>query len=262
MSDIVQELIIEATPENVFDALTLPDGIAEWWSNHVTAEPKVGSLNEIRFENGGIFKMEITDLEAGKKVYWRCRLSPHDWEGSTITWDITPISKGVRLLFGQHNLTVGDTGYSIEETCAGWEYFLESLKSYLETGKGTPYVYERSGDVPVMNHLPITPEERFATLIEALHSNPDVTPPSDGKAFGSSGLKIHNKIFSMLAGGRLVVKLPKSRVDVLVASGDGERFDPRKNGQVMKEWLTVEPASELEWLSLAKEAMEFAASQR
>ena len=81
MSDIVQELTIEATPENVFYALTLPDGITGWWSNHVTAEPVVGSLTEIRFENGGVFQMEITDLEVGKKVHWRVRLSPHDWRG-------------------------------------------------------------------------------------------------------------------------------------------------------------------------------------
>lgn len=141
MTDIVQELTIEATPENVFHALTEPDEIAEWWSNHVTAERKVGSFTEVRFENGGVMKMEITDLEVGKNVHWRCRLSPHNWEGSTITWDLTPISKGAKLLFGHHNLTVGDTSYSIEETRAGWEYFLLSLKSYLETGKGTPYVY-------------------------------------------------------------------------------------------------------------------------
>lgn len=141
MSDIVEELTIEAMPENVFHALTLPDGIAGWWSNHVIAECKVGSLTEVRFENGGVMKMEITDLEVGKKVYWKVRLSPHDWEGSTITWDLTLIAKGTKLLFGQHDLMVGATGYSIEETRAGWEYFLESLKLYLETGKGTPYVY-------------------------------------------------------------------------------------------------------------------------
>ncbi len=141
MSDIVQELTIEATPENVFHALTTSDGITGWWSNHVMAEPKVGSLTDVRFENGEVMKFEMTDLEVGKKVHWRCRLSPHNWEGSTITWDLTPTAKGTRLLFGQHNLTVGATGYRIEETRAGWEYFLESLKSYLETGKGTPYVY-------------------------------------------------------------------------------------------------------------------------
>lgn len=141
MSEIVQELAIEATPENVFYALTTSDGISGWWSNHVAAKPAVGSVTRVRFENGGAFHLEITELEFGKKVHWSVRLSPHDWEGSTITWDLTPISKGTRLLFGQHNLFVGPTGYRIEETHAGWEYFLLSLKSYLETGKGTPYVY-------------------------------------------------------------------------------------------------------------------------
>jgi hypothetical protein len=73
-----------------------------------------------------------------KKVHWRVRLSPPDWEGSIINWELTPISNGSRLLFGQHDLC---TGYSIDEARAGWEYLLLSLKLYLETGKGTPYVY-------------------------------------------------------------------------------------------------------------------------
>lgn len=117
-----------------------------------------------------------------------------------------------------------------------------------------------------MSHPSIAPEELFATVVEELLSNPDVTPPSDGtqsrKAFGSSALKIHNKIFAMLAGGKLVVKLSRSRVDALVASGDGERFDPRKNGQLMREWVSVEPTTVEGWLSLAQEAMEFVASKR
>src|ERR1700676_1996137 len=112
-----------------------------------------------------------------------------------------------------------------------------------------------------MNYLSITPEERFAKIIEELLRSPGVTPPSNGRAFGSSGLKIQNKIFAMLVRGKLVVKLPKSRVDEFIVSGAGERFDARRNGQLMKEWLTIEPASEEEWLSLAREAMAFVASK-
>src|SRR2546428_11532284 len=88
----------------------------------------------------------------------------------------------------------------------------------------------QTGGVPFMSHPPITPEERFATIVEALRSLPDVTPPSDGpqskKGFGTLGLKIQHKIFAMLVKGKLVVKLPKPRVDALLASGEGERFDP------------------------------------
>lgn len=113
-----------------------------------------------------------------------------------------------------------------------------------------------------MSHSPINPEERFAMVVEELLNYPDVTPPSEGKGFGSSGLKIHGKIFAMLVRDKLVVKLPKSRVDALVASGNGERFDPTKNGRLMKEWVTVEPTSTEEWLKLSQEAMEFVASKR
>jgi TfoX-like protein len=126
-------------------------------------------------------------------------------------------------------------------------------------------VFQR-GRVFFMSHPSFTPEERFAMIVEELRSLPDVTPPSDGpqpqKGFGASALKVQNKIFAMLVEGKLVVKLPKHRVEALIASGAGERFDPRHDGRLMKEWITVEPELEERWLHLAREAMEFVASQR
>ena len=113
-----------------------------------------------------------------------------------------------------------------------------------------------------MSHPPITPEERYATLVEALLSQADVTVGSPGKTgFGSSALQIRGKIFAMLVKGRLVVKLPRQRVDALVASGDGERFDPG-HGRLMKEWFSLAPTSEAGWLPLATEAMELVGSRR
>ena len=111
----------------------------------------------------------------------------------------------------------------------------------------------------------VTSNERFAKIVKALSGHPDVTPPSDTtqsrKKFGSSGLKINDKIFAMISSkGEFVVKLPEQRVDGLVTSGKGKRFDPG-HGRLMKEWLTVETTSEEVWLQLAKEAMEFVASK-
>ena len=71
---------------------------------------------------------------------------------------------------------------------------------------------------------------------------------------------MRGKIFAMLWRGRLVVKLPRARVDALVAAGEGERFDPRRDGRVMREWLVLETASQVEWLALAREALTFVGS--
>jgi len=102
----------------------------------------------------------------------------------------------------------------------------------------------------------MTPEERFDSLIDELLGTDGVTPPSPGRGFGSSALRIQNKIFAMLVRGRLVVKLPKTRVDELVAAGDGDHFDANK-GKPMKEWLSLDPGSALGWSPLAREALEF-----
>lgn len=140
MSEIALDLTIRATPEDVFHAIAEQDGITRWWANRVRAEPRVGAITEIRFDNGEVMEMEVTACAVGQTVQWRVRVAPHDWEGSTITWDLTATSNGTKLRFGQHDLVVGTTGYRIEQTRAGWEYFLGSLKSYLETGRGTPYL--------------------------------------------------------------------------------------------------------------------------
>ncbi len=100
-------------------------------------------------------------------------------------------------------------------------------------------------------------EERYEDLVGELLGIPEVTPPRGGGGFGRSALRFQNKIFAMLVRGRLVLKLPAARVDALVASGDGIRFDANK-GTPMKEWLSLEPESGLPWLPLAREALEHA----
>lgn len=63
----------------------------------------------------------------------------------------------------------------------------------------------------------------------------------------------------MLSRSQLVVKLPRERVEALSASGDGEPFDPRRDSRRMREWLALFPTSEIDWLPLAREALEFVA---
>jgi hypothetical protein len=106
---------------------------------------------------------------------------------------------------------------------------------------------------------PLSPDEAdalFERLVARFSADPSVTPPSGGTGFGAAALKVDGKIFAMLSGGDLVVKLPKQRVDELVASQTGAPFDPG-HGRVMKEWLTVAPAQSGRWDDLAAEALQF-----
>jgi len=122
-----------------------------------------------------------------------------------------------------------------------------------------------------LNHPPLTPDERYAALVDALLGSTDVTLGAAGKTgfgaagktgFGAAALRVHGKIFAMLVTDTLVVKLPRQQVDALIAAGEGERFAPRHDGRLMKEWVVVSPTSEGDWLPLAREALAFVAAQR
>ena len=104
----------------------------------------------------------------------------------------------------------------------------------------------------------MTPQDRFDEMVGDLVGLPGVTPPGQGKGFGAAALRVGGKIFAMLAQERLVVKLPAARVDELVGTGDGVRFDANK-GVPMKEWLSLDPESPLSWHQLAREALAFVA---
>ncbi len=102
----------------------------------------------------------------------------------------------------------------------------------------------------------MTPEERFERLVDEMSTEADVSPPTGGRGFGGSALTCRGKIFAMLVRGQLVVKLPRARVDALIAEGTGTPFDANK-GRPMKEWVGLAPTSGLDWSAVATEALAF-----
>ncbi len=134
MPTLVKELTIAATPQSVFNALTKPDEIVRWWADEARVKPEVGSLAEFRF-TGGIVELEIAELDTNKKVFWISKKG-YGFEGTTINWQLTPVENGTKLVFTQDGFAQVDQVY--EQDNATWGYFLASLKSYLETGQGTP----------------------------------------------------------------------------------------------------------------------------
>jgi hypothetical protein len=97
--------------------------------------------------------------------------------------------------------------------------------------------------------------ELFSALCGEYSGVTGVSVPEGGRGFGSTALKINNKIFAMLVDGRLVVKLPRTRVTELIDTGRGQPFDAGK-GKPMKEWVAL-TGNEAECRSLVVEAQAF-----
>ncbi|MCI4350103.1 MAG: TfoX/Sxy family protein [Thermoplasmata archaeon] len=81
------------------------------------------------------------------------------------------------------------------------------------------------------------------------------------EGFGTGSLFVGRKMFGLLDGsGALVLKLPPSRVQELIARGLGKPWHPG-TGKPLKEYVAVGPDRHATWLSLARESRQYMGSK-
>ena len=94
--------------------------------------------------------------------------------------------------------------------------------------------------------MPATTKQ-WTELVEDMTELPHVTA---GKMFGSPGLRTGKKFFAMHWEDKLVIKLPKDRVEAAVNAGAEPVM--QMPGRVMCAWVVI--GKPTEWSDLAEEA--------
>jgi uncharacterized protein YndB with AHSA1/START domain len=136
MVDILHRVgIADASPDEVYAALTTIDGLAGWWTVETTGVPDVGGTLEFRFPQGG-FDMLVREQVPGKRVLWEVVEGPPEWVGTTVRWDLTQVDGYTIVLFGHEGWR--EPVDFMAHCSTKWATFLMSLKQLLETGTGAP----------------------------------------------------------------------------------------------------------------------------
>lgn len=141
-------ITVAARPDSVFRALTT--GFEHWWTKPDRTIQAVGDRAKFTFPPGrSYWTFEAKRLVPGELVELECVEALHlhegkpreietEWLGTRAIWNISPTENGSLIRFEHVGLAPSLHCYEICE--AGWDrFFVESLKAYLDTGRGMPH---------------------------------------------------------------------------------------------------------------------------
>ena len=141
-ADYTTTIVVDQTPEKVFNAVTNPRG---WWSEEI--EGSTEKLNDEfthRYKDVHISKMKLIEVIPNQKVVWlvmdnyfKFTKDKSEWTGNKIIFEITEKDNKTQLQFTQLGLV---PEYESFEMCSdAWSnYIKNSLRSLIATGKGQP----------------------------------------------------------------------------------------------------------------------------
>ncbi|MDB5533841.1 MAG: Aha1 domain protein [Hyphomicrobiales bacterium] len=140
MPDIMHLLAVKAPADKVYDAITTPDGVRNWWTRTADLATKVGGTGAFRFPHYGPSsetQVRIDDLQRPARVAWSVLSSFHpEWRDTTIAFDMAENGDATRIAFAHRGFKEANEAYALFTT--GWAYYLVSLKRYVEIGEGGP----------------------------------------------------------------------------------------------------------------------------
>jgi uncharacterized protein YndB with AHSA1/START domain len=139
MPDIRHRVVMSAPLDQVYAAVATKEGLSDWWTRDgVRGESSEGSTIEFSFgqpEPAAV--MEVTRLDPEGQVRWHCVAGADEWVGTHLTFSLTPKDDETVVLFTHADWR--DPSDFMAHCSARWAYFLLSLKSLVETGRGTPF---------------------------------------------------------------------------------------------------------------------------
>ena len=143
LGPMLQAVEVEAGEDVIYQALTTSKGLASFWTPQSQAEPTVGSVAVFRFTGAPVdLKMRIDGLEPSKRVAWSCQGDFPHWEGTTVTWEMSPSAQGPRItvLFRHEGWGPDYPDMEYAHVNFTWGQIVGRVKAYCETGKPQPFL--------------------------------------------------------------------------------------------------------------------------
>ena len=140
-----KKITVTADVEFVYKAITKE--IDKWWTINSNDAVNVGDILTVKFGEPYFMSMQVEDSIPNKLLVWKVvsanmfvegsGINNDEWVGTKIHWKLSGAERGSDISLYHEGLIPSFDCYDICKD--GWDYFLGSLKAFLDTGTGSPH---------------------------------------------------------------------------------------------------------------------------
>jgi uncharacterized protein YndB with AHSA1/START domain len=142
---IEREIHVDASPEVVFEVVSSPEHLKEWWPDEAEIEPAAGATGHIVFHRAAPEEpvaVPITVVEAQPPQRFSFRWGheagtvPGPSDSLLVTFDLEPSGEGTRVRmtetgFRERGWEAAVLEQAYQEHSQGWDYFIPRLAQYV-----------------------------------------------------------------------------------------------------------------------------------
>jgi uncharacterized protein YndB with AHSA1/START domain len=142
---IEREIHVEASPEIVFEVVSRPEHLREWWPDEATFEPVPGATGELVFGDRGdpaghVPVLTVVEVEPPRRFsFWWSDDAEVAAEGNSllVTFDLEPAGAGttVRMTetgFREQGWEAAVLEEAYRDHVNGWDHFMPRLAQYVD----------------------------------------------------------------------------------------------------------------------------------
>ncbi len=137
MHSIYHDLPIVASPKAIFDAITLPEHLINWWPQRCTGQPEEGSTYNFFFTPEYDWYGKVEKCEANQAFHIKMTKSDEDWDPTSFGFDLKAAETSIRVEFWHTGWPSCNDHYRRSSYC--WAILLKGLKDYVEKGIIVPF---------------------------------------------------------------------------------------------------------------------------
>ncbi|MBM1107046.1 SRPBCC domain-containing protein [Aurantibacter crassamenti] len=134
---IYHDLEINESIDKVFQAITEPEHLINWWPNRCTGIPKENEVYNFYFTPDYNWYGKVIKVNQNKSFHIKMTESDADWNPTSFGFDLEQKKGKIHIQFWHIGWPECNTHYKRSSFC--WAMLLNGLKNYVESGKIIPF---------------------------------------------------------------------------------------------------------------------------